>query len=74
MVLLNVLFVVGASAVAAPLPLIEPSATVPNIALYLHLPTMIVVVLVFVAVGSVAILLPSWRATMVDPVTVLQRG
>jgi cation:H+ antiporter len=45
--ILNVLFVVGGSAVAKPLPLIEPHAAVPQIFLYLHLPTMLVVLLLF---------------------------
>ena len=45
--ILNVLFVVGASAVAAPLPLVEPGATVPRIGLYLHIPTMLLILLLF---------------------------
>lgn len=45
--ILNVLFVVGASAVAAPLPIIEHGARVPRIALYVHLPTMLAVLLLF---------------------------
>ncbi len=44
---LNVLFVIGASAVAARLPVVEVGASVPRIFLYLHLPTMIVILLLF---------------------------
>jgi putative ABC transport system permease protein len=36
--------------------------------------TVILVVVLLAAVGSVATLIPSWRATRVDPVTVLRRG
>ncbi len=45
--ILNVLFVVGASAVAAPLPLLDPEAKIPEIALYIHLPVMLVVLTIF---------------------------
>jgi cation:H+ antiporter len=45
--ILNVLFVVGASAAAAPLPIIEEGTRVPRIALYVHLPTMLVVLVLF---------------------------
>ena len=45
--ILNVLFVVGASAFAAPLPIIEPTAPVPAIFLLVHLPTMLVMLLLF---------------------------
>ena len=45
--ILNVLFVVGASAAAAPLPLLEPTAKVPQIVFWVHLPTMILVLLLF---------------------------
>lgn len=44
---LNVLFVIGASAVAKPLPVIDQSAKVPEIFLYLHLPAMLVILLLF---------------------------
>jgi cation:H+ antiporter len=38
---LNVLFVVGASALAAPLPLLETGAELPALLFYLHLPVML---------------------------------
>ena len=45
--ILNVLFVVGASAIAAPLPLLDPAASVPNIALLLHIPVMLAILVLF---------------------------
>ena len=45
--ILNVLFVVGASAVAAPLPIIDPSAAVPAIVLLVHLPAMMAILILF---------------------------
>jgi cation:H+ antiporter len=45
--ILNVLFVVGASAAAAPLPIVEQGADVPRIALYVHLPVMMAVLVLF---------------------------
>lgn len=47
--ILNVLFVIGASAFAAPLPLlsIEADAKVPALFLYLHLPTMLLILVLF---------------------------
>jgi cation:H+ antiporter len=45
--ILNVLFVVGGAAAAAPLPIIEPTASIPNIALYLHIPTMLLILVLF---------------------------
>ncbi len=44
---LNVLFVVGASAVAAPLPILDPGARLPAIFLIVHLPTMLAVLVLF---------------------------
>jgi cation:H+ antiporter len=44
---LNVLFVVGASAVAAPLHILDAAANVPGILLYLHLPVMLAVLVLF---------------------------
>ena len=45
--ILNVLFVIGASAFAAPLPIIESGSSQPLIALTLHVPTMIVILVLF---------------------------
>lgn len=45
--ILNVLFVIGASAAAAPLPIVEQSAKIPRIALYVHLPTMLLILVLF---------------------------
>jgi len=45
--ILNVLFVVGASAAAAPLPIIEAGTAVPRILLYLHLPFMLAILVLF---------------------------
>jgi cation:H+ antiporter len=47
--ILNVLFVVGASATAKALPIIDPSSRIPEIFLYLHLPTMLVMMGLFLA-------------------------
>ena len=44
---LNVLFVVGAAAVAAPLPLQDPGARIPDIFLKIHLPTMLLILFLF---------------------------
>lgn len=53
--ILNVLFVIGAAAVARPLALIEPGTPAPMIFLYLHLPVMLVMVLLMLLgiVGAV---------------------
>ena len=45
--ILNVLFVVGAAATAAPLPIVERSAQIPAIMLYIHLPTMLLILTIF---------------------------
>ncbi len=44
---LNVLFVVGFSAVAAPLPVVEAGASLPQILLYVHLPFMLGILVLF---------------------------
>jgi cation:H+ antiporter len=44
---LNVLFVIGASATAARLPIVELGAQVPRIFLYLHLPAMVFILALF---------------------------
>ncbi len=45
--ILNVLFVVGASAAAAPLPLLEHEAKIPHLLFLLHLPTMLLILILF---------------------------
>ncbi len=45
--ILNVLFVVGASAAAKDLPIIDPEAVNPEIFLILHLPTMLLILVLF---------------------------
>lgn len=45
--ILNVLFVVGASATAAPLPVVEKGASLPEVLLYVHLPTMLAILVLF---------------------------
>jgi len=45
--ILNVLFVIGGAAVAAPLPIVEPGTSIPEIFLLLHLPTMLLILLLF---------------------------
>ena len=44
---LNVLFVIGASAVAADLPIVEAGAKLPEIFLFLHLPAMLIILTLF---------------------------
>ena len=45
--ILNVLFVVGASAAAAELPLTDPDAKIPALFLFVHVPTMILILALF---------------------------
>ena len=45
--ILNVLFVIGASASAAPLPIVDLESSIPAIFLYLHLPTMLLILVLF---------------------------
>jgi len=45
--ILNVLFVIGASAAARPLPVVDTGAHIPAIFLYLHLPTMLLILTLF---------------------------
>lgn len=45
--ILNVLFVIGAAALAKPLPIIEPGTNQPYIFLWLHLPTMLLMLGLF---------------------------
>ncbi len=52
--ILNVLFVIGASAAAMPLPIIEPLAKLPEIFLVIHIPAMIAMMLLFLVYIFVA--------------------
>ena len=45
--ILNVLFVIGASAAAKPLPIVETESSFPTIFLWIHLPTMMVILILF---------------------------
>ena len=45
--ILNVLFVVGASAAAAPLPIVDPVSNWPEVFLFLQIPTLLVVLCLF---------------------------
>lgn len=45
--ILNILFVIGAAAFAAPLPIIDATAKVPEIFLYLHIPAMLIILTYF---------------------------
>jgi cation:H+ antiporter len=45
--ILNVLFVTGGAAIAADLPIIDPTAEIPEIFLLLHLPTMLIILALF---------------------------
>ncbi|MFP4176704.1 MAG: calcium/sodium antiporter [Planctomycetota bacterium] len=44
---LNILFVIGASAFATPLNLLDPEAVIPELFLYLHLPAMLLILMIF---------------------------
>lgn len=59
--ILNVLFVVGAAAVARPLFIISENANVPEILLYLHLPTMLIMITLFMVYISAAVRRGSFR-------------
>ncbi len=45
--ILNILFVIGASAAVSPLPLLDPNARLPEIFLLVHLPSMLIVLILF---------------------------
>ncbi|MEQ9461023.1 MAG: sodium:calcium antiporter [Phycisphaeraceae bacterium] len=45
--ILNVLFVIGFAALAAPLPLVEATSSWPNVFLQLHIPTMLAMLVLF---------------------------
>jgi len=45
--ILNILFVTGAAALAAPLPIVDPTAALPEIFLIIHLPAMLLILTYF---------------------------
>ena len=53
--ILNVLFVIGASAVAAPLPILDLSSSVPTLFLNVHLPAMLILMVVFRVCIAIAV-------------------
>ena len=69
--ILNVLFVIGASAAATDLPIIDPAARIPQIFLYLHLPFMIAMMLLFLGYILVAVRTGHFRRWMGVPLLVL---
>lgn len=69
--ILNVLFVIGASAAAKALPIIDPSSRIPEIFMYLHLPTMLVMMGLFLCYILYAIRKGSFSRWMGYPLLVL---
>ncbi|MAX22863.1 MAG: sodium:calcium antiporter [Phycisphaeraceae bacterium] len=69
--ILNVLFVIGASAVAKSLPIIDPTARIPEIFLYLHLPTMLLMTSMFLFFIFTAIRKGSFSRWMGYPLLIL---
>jgi len=59
--ILNVLFVVGASAAATPLQIVDPSARIPEIFLVLHLPAMLIMLSLFLVYIIASIRTGSFR-------------
>ena len=68
---LNVLFVVGASAAAAPLPIFDAGASIPGIALWVHIPTMLVVLIYFRFIISSAARTGNFRRRQGLPLVIL---
>lgn len=69
--ILNVLFVIGASATAAPLPIIDQTASIPAIFLYLHLPVMMLILIVFRILIAIASRSGSFSRWMGVPLLVI---
>ncbi|HAI10396.1 MAG TPA: sodium:calcium antiporter [Phycisphaerales bacterium] len=69
--ILNVLFVIGASAVAKALPIVDPSARIPEIFLYMHLPTMLAMMALFLVYIFIAIRKGSFSRWMGYPLLVM---
>jgi cation:H+ antiporter len=69
--ILNVLFVIGAAATATPLAIIDPSSVTPAIFLWLHLPAMVLVLVLFRLYIVVAVRRGSFSRWMGYPMIVL---
>jgi cation:H+ antiporter len=69
--ILNVLFVIGASAVAKSLPIVDPTAKIPEIFLYMHLPTMLVMMTLFLGYIFYAIRKGNFSRWMGYPLLIL---
>lgn len=69
--ILNVLFVIGASAAAIPLSIVEPGAAIPRIFLYVHLPTMLIVLVLFRFYIASAVRTGSFRRWFGAPLVML---
>ena len=69
--ILNVLFVIGASATAVPLPVLDMTAKIPEVFLYIHLPTMILVLILFRVAIAYAIRRGSFHRGFGIPLLVL---
>lgn len=69
--ILNVLFVIGAAALAKPLPITEPGTAQPLIFLWLHLPTMLIMLTLFRIYISRATKVGSFSRWMGAPLVVM---
>ncbi len=69
--ILNVLFVIGAAALAKPLPITEPGTAQPLIFLWLHLPTMLIMLTLFRVYISRATRVGSFSRWMGAPLVVM---
>lgn len=72
--ILNILFVIGASATVAPLPIIDQAASIPAIFLYLHLPTMVLILISFRILIAIASRSGSFSRWMGVPLLVIYAG
>ena len=72
--ILNILFVIGASATVAPLPIIDQAASIPAIFLYLHLPTMVLMLISFRILIAIASRSGSFSRWMGVPLLVIYAG
>jgi len=72
--ILNILFVIGAAATAAALPIIDQTASIPAIFLYLHLPTMMLMLITFRIFITIASRSGSFSRWMGVPLLVIYVG